>query len=119
MINEVVNGQLIQILQCGRPLPTSYDSESECQPEHAMTMTYTTRETALAEREAAARQLDEGKLFVEMLVHRLDRAQKKLDMAEEQLDITKRLIASDATSLLVVKRLHEQGMPHNGFLIGQ
>jgi hypothetical protein len=38
-------------------------------------MAFATRDTAHAQREAAARQLNEGKLFVGLLQHRLDRAQ--------------------------------------------
>jgi hypothetical protein len=73
-------------------------------------MAYATRETAYAEREAAARQLDEGKLFVQMLAHRLGEAQRKLDTAEDQINTTNRLVASDATSPLVCRRLRENAM---------
>lgn len=58
-------------LKGGQPV-LSYD----CQ--HALAMAYATSMTAFAEREAAARQLEEGKLFVELLHHRLTRAQGKM-----------------------------------------
>jgi len=77
--------------------PYSSACSQDYEKRHAIAMAYATRDTAYAQREAAARQLDEGKLFVEMLAHRLDEAQRKLDMAEEQIIVTKRLITSDAT----------------------
>jgi hypothetical protein len=73
-------------------------------------MAYATRKTAFAEREAAARQLDEGKLFIQVLAHRLNEAQQKLDLADDQINVTKRLVASDATSSLVSRRLREKGI---------
>jgi len=73
-------------------------------------MAYATRRTALAEKEAAARQLDEGRLFVQMLVQRLMEAERKLDLADDQINVTKRLAASDATSSLICQRLREKAI---------
>jgi hypothetical protein len=64
-------------------------------------MAFATHDTAHAQREAATRQLNEGKLFVGLLQHRLDRAQWKLDMAEKQIVVTGKLMK------LTIKCLYE------------
>ena len=53
-------------------------------------MAYATHKTTYAEREAVARQSDEGKLVVEILAHWLQEAQHKLDMAASQITMTQR-----------------------------
>jgi hypothetical protein len=67
-------------------------------------MAFATRDTAHAQREAAARQLNEGKLFMGLLQHRLDRAQRKLDMAEKQIVVTGKLMK------LTVERLCKRSL---------
>lgn len=64
-----------------------------------------------AEREAAARDLHEGKLFVQMLEARLEKAEQKLELAKEQINVTRKLIVSDI-SPLVVERLRERSLLH-------
>lgn len=73
-------------------------------------MAYATHETAYAEREAVARQLDQGKLVVEILAHQLQEAQRKLDMAANQITITQRQlhIAVTPDSSLACRRLREK-----------
>ena len=64
-----------------------------------------------AERDAAARDLHEGKLFVQMLEARLEKAEQKLELAKEQINVTRKLIVSDI-SPLVVERLRERSLLH-------
>lgn len=73
-------------------------------------MAYATHQTAHAEREAAAMQLREGKLFVQMLVHRLEEAQRKLEMAATQINATQRLVPSSATYPPVCQQLRERAL---------
>lgn len=63
----------------------------------------------LADRDAAARELEEGKLLLQMLEGRLERAQQKLEMTKEQIVLTRKLIISDI-SPLIVERLREKSL---------
>jgi hypothetical protein len=73
-------------------------------------MAYATHQTAYAEREAVARQLDEGKLVVEILAHRLQEAERRLDMAANRITTTQRqlhvVVTSDSS--LVCRQFREK-----------
>ena len=72
-------------------------------------MAYATQRTAHAQKEVAVMQLNEGMLFIQMLTRRVDEAQRKLDMATNQISVMHRLVASTNPSV-ICQRICEKAL---------